>query len=196
MTDPHSPNQPDTADDPSGIDRMMGELGDDAARLKHATEERAGQQLDGGRRKAAAAATSTASAIREAAGSLRQDEDAPEWLASALETTAGKISGFASTLEGASASEIRHGINDFAREHPATFLAASAAAGFAASRFLRAGAAYEAHHPRDDTRKSSGVSPSSPPRKASEFASDTSGAESTGRETASLTAHAQGASHD
>lgn len=146
MNNPNEPNSRTSSDLSSGAAEVRHELADDAARLKHAAENRAGEKLESGKHKAATAAESAASAIGQAAGALRQDEQAPDWLASALETTASRISHFARSIDGRSVGDIRHDINHFAREHPASFLAASAAAGFAAARFLHAGAAYKAHH--------------------------------------------------
>lgn len=154
MNNPNEPNARASSHLSSGAAEVGHELADDSARLKHAAEDRAGKKLESGKHKAATAAESAAAAIGQAAGTLREDEQAPDWLAGALETTASRISQFARTVDGRSVGDIRHDINQFAREHPASFLAASAAAGFAAARFLHAGAAYKAHH-RGDTHASS-----------------------------------------
>ena len=152
MTDTNSP-KPATA---PRTRPLREEVTEDMSRLKDAAGHRASQEIKDGERKAASAANYAASAIEQAAGSLRDDEDAPVWLAEALETTARKISGFAGAIEGRSLTDMRHDINHFARENPGAFLAASAAAGFAAARFLRAGEAYRAHHRQEGARRPSG----------------------------------------
>lgn len=158
MTDTNSP-KPSAASAREGS--LRHELSEDASRLKDAAGHRANREVRDGERKAASAANYAASAIEQAAGSLREDEDAPVWLASALENTARKISGFAGAIEGRSLADMHHDINHFARENPGAFLAASAAAGFAAARFLRAGGAYRAHHRQEGAGRPSGNGASS-----------------------------------
>jgi hypothetical protein len=163
MNKPNEPNAQTHSDLSSGASAVRHELADDAARLKHAAEDRAGEKLESGKHKAAHAAESAASALGQAADTLRDNEQAPDWLAGAIETTASRISHFARAIDGRSVADIRNDINHFAREHPASFLAASAAAGFAAARFLHAGAAYKAHH-KVEGKVSAGSPGSSPGR--------------------------------
>ena len=125
----------------SASHRMTDELASDANRLKHTAAERAKQEADVRKVDAARAAKSASSALDKADAELDRDANAPRWL-----TAAGSIERLASNVEGRSTDELGREVSRFARDHPGAFLAASAAAGFAAARFLRAGADYQHHH--------------------------------------------------
>lgn len=122
------------------------ELTDDAAKLKDRAKDRARQEAETRKGEATQAAKSASSALDKAAEELQQDENAPEWLSSAFRQTASSIQRFASNVEGRGADDIGRDITRFARQNPTAFMAASAAAGFAAARFLRTGAEYQHHH--------------------------------------------------
>lgn len=122
------------------------ELKADAERLKDTAKHRASEKVDEGKSRATGTARSASDALEKAAGELDRDDNAPGWLSSAFRETAKGIDRFASKVEGRSPEQMGREVSSFAREHPATFLAASAAAGFAAARFMRAGADYERHH--------------------------------------------------
>lgn len=121
------------------------ELSHDAGRLRDTAKERALQEADTRKEQATQAAKSTSSALDKAAQELKQDQNAPDWLASAFETTASKIKTLASDIEDRSPEQLGRDASRFARQNPTTFLAASAAVGFAAARFLRAGSEYQHH---------------------------------------------------
>lgn len=123
-----------------------GEIAHDAGRLKDAAIDRAKQEAVVRKHDAAKAAKSASTALGRAAEELKQDQDAPDWLASAFEQTASGIQRFAGSVDSRSPEQIGREASRFARQNPAAFLAASAAAGFAAARFLRAGAEYQHHH--------------------------------------------------
>ncbi|MXO74390.1 hypothetical protein GRI40_04015 [Altererythrobacter aerius] len=137
---------------------VRDELSQDASRLTQTATQRAEQAADGGKKQATTAAHAASSAIGKAAGALRQDDKAPEWLANAFDKTARQIDDLARTIEGKDIKEIRRGVSQFARQNPLAFLAASAAAGFAAARFLRAGSEYQSHHPEGGQGSSSATS--------------------------------------
>ncbi len=122
------------------------ELKADADRLKETAKDRASQEADKRKSQATRAARSTSDALQTAAGDLDQDNDAPAWLASAFRETAKGIDRMAGKIDGRSPDQMGRDLTRFAREHPTSFLAASAAAGFAAARFLRAGADYSHEH--------------------------------------------------
>lgn len=140
----------------SGSSDVKEELSGDAQRLKDTAKQRAEQETNAQKGKATSAAHSTSSAIEKAAEQLRNDENAPSWLSSAFEKTAQEIDRFASGIENKDARDIRRDVTQFARQSPAAFLAASAAAGFAAARFLRAGSEYQSHHQYDQNSGSRG----------------------------------------
>ena len=130
----------------SASHRMTDELASDANRLKHTAAERAKQEADVRKVDAARAAKSASSALDKADAELDRDANAPRWLTAAFHQAAGSIERLASNVEGRSTDELGREVSRFARDHPGAFLAASAAAGFAAARFLRAGADYQHHH--------------------------------------------------
>ena len=133
----------------SGASAVKEELSGDAERLKDTAKQRAEQEANTRKGNATNAAHSTSSALGKAAEQLRNDENAPSWLSSAFEKTAKEIDHFAGRLENKDAGEIRRDVADFARQSPTAFLAASALAGFAAARFMRAGSEYQSHHRSD-----------------------------------------------
>lgn len=154
MTDPNTAKSSGSSADPR---QMRDELAEDASRLKDAATHRAEQEIDSGKHKAMSAVQSTASALEKAAGTIRDEDSAPEWLSSAMEKSARHISGLAGKIDNQEVADIRHDVADFARQNPGAFLAASAAAGFMAARFLRAGGEYQAHHKGDRARQASGA---------------------------------------
>ena len=96
-------------------------------------------------------AGSASSALDTAAQDLRDNPEAPEWMASALQQAARRIESLASHVDGRNVDELGEEVAEFARRNPGTFLAASAAAGFAVSRVLRAGVDRK-RHARGDGR--------------------------------------------
>ncbi|MDM7955731.1 hypothetical protein [Blastomonas sp.] len=123
-----------------GASGIGDELKDDAAHLKHAIGDRARQEAQARKGEAANALGSASSALNNAADELQRNADAPDWLASAVKQAATKIDAMAGQIQGRNIDEIGQNVADFARKNPGAFLAASAAAGFAAARVLRAGA--------------------------------------------------------
>jgi hypothetical protein len=130
----------------SGQD-IRDELKGDANRLKDTAARQGEAKAAQGKEQAAGAADATSSAMDAAAKRLRDDDDAPAWLASAFSSAAQQAGELAEQLHDKSPRDIARETRRFARRNPAAFLAASAAAGFAAARFLRAGAEY---HEDDD----------------------------------------------
>lgn len=132
------------------------ELAHDASRLTETAKKRARQEAETRKGQATQAAKCASSALDKAAEELKQDENAPAWLASAFKQTADGIQRFAGDVDQRSAEQIGRDVSRFARQNPSAFLAASAAAGFAAARFLRAGAEYQHDHQGDAESYSSG----------------------------------------
>lgn len=121
------------------------ELKQDGSRLAQDAMSRAKEQAEGRKNEAADLAGSASRAFETAARDLREDADVPDWAASALQQAARGIEGLASHLKGRSIDELGAEVSEFARRNPGTFLAASAAIGFAASRVLRAGVDKKSH---------------------------------------------------
>lgn len=113
------------------------ELRSDAQQLGNTAANRIHSEVDARKDTAANQAKSVSSAIQRAAGEMGQDT--PDWLKSALRQGADKIQNFADTIERKDSRELMREAQDFARNNPGTFLAACAAAGFAAARILKAG---------------------------------------------------------
>ena len=124
---------------------LREEVSGDAARLADTAKQRIDQAAEGQKQAVTGAARSATSAIGRAVSALREDDAAPEWLTKAFETTARQIESLAGSIEGKNVDDIRRNVTQFARQNPLAFLAASAAAGFAAARFLRAGSEYKSH---------------------------------------------------
>jgi ribosomal protein L12E/L44/L45/RPP1/RPP2 len=124
---------------------LREEVSGDAARLAQTAKDRIDQAAEGQKQAVTGAARSATSAIDRAVSALREDDGAPDWLTKAFETTARQIEGIAGSIEGKNIDELRQNVTQFARQNPMAFLAASAAAGFAAARFLRAGSEFKTH---------------------------------------------------
>lgn len=137
---PGANNSPDVGD----------ELKHDAEHLKDSVSERAKQEAASRKGQAVQAAGSASSALNAAAEKLQNDPSAPDWMGSAMQQAARKIDSMASQMGGQDIDEILGQITAFARQNPGTFLAASAATGFAAARVLRAGADKKRHDQSGD----------------------------------------------
>jgi len=131
-----------TSDTASGL---REELGQDTAHLRDTITERARREAETGKTKALGLARPATDALGAAANQLRENPEAPEWMASGLQSLARQIERLAGDLEGRSLDDLGRDASRFARDNPGTFLAASAAAGFAAARLLRAGADKKRH---------------------------------------------------
>ena len=114
-----------------------GELRSDAKQLGSKAADRLHSELDSRKSTAVTQAQSVSSAIGQTANSL--DDSAPDWLKSAFQQGAQKIQQFADTIEEKDSRQILDEVQSFARERPALFLGACAAAGFAAARIFKAG---------------------------------------------------------
>ena len=119
------------------------ELKQDVHDLKQTAARQGEAKAEQEKQRVGRAATSASSAMQTAADELRDDSDAPDWLASAFSSVAREVEGLAHRLQDKSPRELAGETRRFARDNPSAFLAASAAAGFAAARFLRAGAEYD-----------------------------------------------------
>lgn len=123
---------------PSQNNDIGNELRADAQHLSSAAGNRLHSEIDSRKGTAADQAKSVSSAIERAADEL--DDSSPQWLRSAFQSSAQQIQRFADTLERKDSREILSEVRSFARDNPTTFLAACAAAGFAAARLFKAGA--------------------------------------------------------
>ncbi len=113
------------------------ELLSDAKGVGTSAVNRLHSEVDARKGDAASQAKSVSSAIEQATGDL--DPNAPTWLKSAFEQGARQVQKFADTLERKDSRQLVGEVSDFARGSPGTFLAACAAAGFAAARIFKAG---------------------------------------------------------
>jgi hypothetical protein len=113
------------------------ELRSDAHQLGSAAANRLHREVDARKDAAVSQAQSVSSAIRRTADGL--DEGAPAWLRSAFTQGAEQIQRFADSIENKDSRQLMSEAQRFARNNPGTFLAACAAAGFAAARIFKAG---------------------------------------------------------
>jgi len=137
-TEPSSASQEPSSQRGSGVAQ---ELRSDAQQIGSTAKDRIHSAVDSRKGDAAGQARSTANAIHRAAGEL--DEGTPAWLRSAFERGADQIQRFAQTLEQKDSRQLIGEVQSFARERPALFLGACAAAGFAVARVLKAGGEQE-----------------------------------------------------
>lgn len=131
---------------------IRDELMQDAGRIKDKVGARAKQEAETRKGEAVQVAGSASAALQSAAENLQDNPDAPDWMATALQQAARQIDRLAGHVDGRGIDDLGHEVAQFARSNPGAFLAASAAAGFAAARVLRAGADKQRHdHPGGDT---------------------------------------------
>jgi len=113
------------------------ELRADAKHLGTAAANRLHGEVDARKGTAATQAKSVSTAMERAAGEL--GDGSPQWLKSMFQQGAQQVQRFADTLEQKDSRQLMSDVTGFAREHPGTFLAGCAAAGFAAARLFKAG---------------------------------------------------------
>jgi ElaB/YqjD/DUF883 family membrane-anchored ribosome-binding protein len=122
---------------PSEGSGTSNELASDAKQLGHSAADRIHSEVDSRKSGAADQVRSVSTAIQNAAGDL--DQNAPRWLKSAFQQGAQQVQRFADALDHKDSRQLVNEVQDFARERPALFLGACAAAGFAAARIFKAG---------------------------------------------------------
>jgi 2-hydroxy-3-keto-5-methylthiopentenyl-1-phosphate phosphatase len=115
------------------------ELKHDAKRLKGTIGERAKHEATTRIDQATQAMGSASTALEAAAEKLVSNPETPDWMASAIQQAARKMDDLAAQINERNLDDIGTEVTQFARQNPGTFLAVSAAAGFAAARVLRAG---------------------------------------------------------
>ena len=113
------------------------ELVSDAKQLGNSAADRIHSEVDARKSGAVDQVRSVSTAIHNAAGDL--DQNAPSWLKSAFQQGAQQVQRFADALDHKDSRQLVNEVRDFARERPAMFLGACAAAGFAAARIFKAG---------------------------------------------------------
>jgi hypothetical protein len=143
---------------------VTSELKADAEQIGTSAKQRVHQEVDARKGEAATQAKSVSSAMQRAAGEL--DEGAPEWLKSAFRQGADQIQRFADAIEQKDSRELFGDVQSFARQRPAAFLAACAAAGFAAARVFKAGGDQENATTPQQSRSSFPSDPSYQPVQA------------------------------
>jgi hypothetical protein len=121
----------------AGDGSLRDELRSDASAVTSSTKQRLHSELDSRKGDAATQAKSLSSALDAAANEL---SDSPSWLRSAFQHGAQTLQRFADTIEHKDSRQLTRDVQQMAREHPATFLAGCAMAGFAGARVLKAGA--------------------------------------------------------
>ena len=137
---------PDETTPSQSVSAVGEDLSQDANRLAETAKDRARKEAETRKEQSVQAAHSASSALGKAAEEMEQEAEAPAWLSSAFRQAASGIDRIAGTLESRSTDQLAGDITRFARDNPAAFLTASAAAGFVAARFPRAGAEYKSDH--------------------------------------------------
>lgn len=129
----------------TAISGAADELKSDAQDLGSAAANRLHSEVDTRKGEAVSQAQTVSSAIQRTADGL--DESAPAWLKSAFQQGADKIQQFADSIDQKDSRQLMREAQSFARNNPGTFLAACAAAGFAAARIFKAGGDEQASQP-------------------------------------------------
>ena len=124
------------SDAPEGVG---SELLSDANNIGSSAVTRLHSEVDARKGDAVNQVKAVATSIGAAASGL--DPHAPAWLKSAFEQGAQHMQKFADTLEQKDSRQLANEVGNFAKSSPGTFLAACAAAGFAAARIFKAGSA-------------------------------------------------------
>ena len=132
----HSTTQNTTGQSSSSSGKTE-ELKSDAKQLGSKAADRIHSEVDSRKDEAVSQAQSVSSAIRQTADGL--DDNAPQWLRSAFQQGADQLQRFAESIENKDSRQLMNDVQSFARERPALFLGAAAAAGFAAARIFKAG---------------------------------------------------------
>lgn len=117
-------------------DETRNDLRSDAENLTGAATDRLHSEVDARKAPMVEQARSVSAALDKAAGEM--GGAAPSWVKSALEQSAQQIQRVAESIEQKDSRALFGDIRQLARNNPVTFLTACAAAGFAASRILRA----------------------------------------------------------
>jgi hypothetical protein len=117
---------------------LATELRSDAATVTDSAKQRLHSEIDARKGGAAGQARTLASALSSASDELGQDS--PSWLRSVFDTVSQTVGRLADTVEQKDSRELTQEVQQIAREHPGSFLAACAFAGFAAARVMQAGA--------------------------------------------------------
>ncbi|MFO6446317.1 hypothetical protein ACLBKU_04165 [Erythrobacter sp. NE805] len=139
---------------------LREELGNDTAHLGSTLKDRAKQEAETRKGAALGVANAATGALGKAAEELRNDPEAPEWLANGLQQVARQVDRIANDLQGRSVDDLTRDANRLARENPGTFLAVAALAGFAAARVLRAGADHKRNAGGANARQQQAYQPS------------------------------------
>lgn len=126
-------------DTPSENSGGIGEeLRGDARKMGGTAKDRLHSEVDARKGEGASQAKGLSSALEKTASEL--GPDSPAWLKSALEQGAQRLSRLAESVEQKDSRQITRDVQQLARDHPGTFLAGCALAGFAAARVFKAGA--------------------------------------------------------
>jgi hypothetical protein len=157
-----------------GAGGVGDELRSDVQQVGTTAANRLQSEVDARKSTAANQAKSVSSAIQRAAGEL--DDSAPTWLKSAFEQGAERIQRFADTIDQKDSRQLLGDVQNFARNNPGTFLAACAAAGFAAARIFKAGAEPQSSGAQWSTEQDSAPFPVQVDNDSAMFRSSTSDA--------------------
>jgi hypothetical protein len=121
-----------------GSGSLGSELRSDARTITDSAAQRLHSEVDARKGGAVDQAKAVSSALDRAAAELGQD--GPTWLQSAVKSVSRSVQQLAETVEGKDSRTLTRDVQQLARDHPGSFLAACAFAGFAAARVMQAGA--------------------------------------------------------
>lgn len=122
----------------TGSDGMRDELRGDAQTVSDSAKRFIHGEMDSRKGSAAGQAKSLSSALGRASQEL--GEDSPSWVRSTLSRASQTVEELADAVERRDSRQLTEDAQRIARQHPGSFLAACAFAGFAAARVMQAGA--------------------------------------------------------
>jgi hypothetical protein len=148
----------DHMEEATGESGSLGsELRSDARTIKESASQRLHREVDARKGGAVDQAKAVSSVLDRAAEELGQH--GPSWLQSAVKSVSRSVHELAETVEGKDSQALTRDVQRIAREHPGSFLAACAFAGFAAARVMQAGSRSGGH---ENERKMGGSGAASP----------------------------------
>jgi hypothetical protein len=116
---------------------LGSELHSDVNKVADSAKQRLHSEVDSRKSGAAGQARMLSSALSRASEELGQNS--PSWLRSAFDGVSQAVERIADTVDRKDSRELTRDVQEIARQHPGSFLAACAFAGFAAARVMQAG---------------------------------------------------------
>lgn len=129
-------HQASAGNDQSTLGSLKEQAGEKVSQVADTLKQEAARREEGIRGSLSTQADQLASALRSAKSEIDPDSS----IGRMFDYAADSVGSLAQNLKAADATDLVHGVRDFARERPGAFLGLCALGGFAAARFLLASA--------------------------------------------------------